>query len=98
MCADIGGPQVVLAIYSQGVWGDKKVVGDATDILSGRIEFHERMSAPMEYVNVPFRTYRDTAALDEILTGRQLKEIWNCLVIEFGNTCFGPHLRKCGVA
>src|SRR5262245_46259859 len=98
VCANISCPEVVLAVDSQGVWRHKKVIGNAADILSGRIEFHERMPAAMEYIDVSFRTYRDTAALDEILTGRQLKEIWNCLVIKFGNAWFGASLRKCGVA
>jgi len=46
---------------------------------------------------MPFRIYGDTAWLHEILANRQLKEIWNCLVIEFGNAWFAAHLRKRGV-
>jgi hypothetical protein len=56
------------------------------------------MPSAMEYIDMPFRIYGDTAWLDEILANGQLKEIWNCLVIEFGNVWFGVRLRKCGVA
>jgi hypothetical protein len=56
-----------------------------------------RMLAAMEHLNIPFGIYRNTAAFDQVLARRQLKEIWNCLVIEFGNACFRTDLRKRGI-
>jgi hypothetical protein len=56
------------------------------------------MLAAMEHIDMPFGIYGDTAALDEVFAGRQLKEIWNCLIIELRDNYFRLWLRKCGVA
>jgi hypothetical protein len=54
---------------------DKKIVGNAADIFSRRVELHQWMLAAMEYVDIPFGIYSDPATLDEIFAGWQLKEI-----------------------
>jgi hypothetical protein len=80
------------------VGSDKEIVGKAADEFSGRVEFHQRMPAAMEYVDMPFRIHGDTAGLDKIFAGSQLKEIWNCLVIQLGHGRFRARLPKCGIA
>src|SRR5262245_58925727 len=54
VCANISCPKIVLAVDSQGVWRYKKLIGNAADIFSRRVEFHQRMLTAMEYIDMPF--------------------------------------------
>src|SRR3989441_11419512 len=73
---------------------DEQVVGNAADKSARTIEFHERMFAAMEHVDVPLGIHRNPGGFHEVHTRRQLEEIRNRLVIELWDSC----LHKIGRA
>ena len=85
MRADVRRPDVVLGIDAYHVGRDKKIIRDAADEFSRRIELHQRMFAAMKHVNMPLRIDRYPRDFDEMFAGRELKEIGHRFVIESWN-------------
>src|SRR6266852_7165014 len=92
----VGGPDVALSIHANHVRGDKKIVGDAAEEFSGSIEFHQRMLAAMENVNVALRVHSHASGFYEVLLWRQLKEAGNDIVVDRrGRQIVRPLSRGC---
>jgi hypothetical protein len=85
MGADIRGPDVVVGVNPYHVCHHEQVVVDAADEPAGRVEFHERMLAPMKDVDVMPRVHRHASRLHEVLAWRQLEESLNWCVGALGN-------------
>src|SRR5260370_37810110 len=85
MGTNIGSPDVALGIHANHVGGDKKIVCDAAEEFAGSIEFHQRMLAAMEDVNVARGVQGDASGFYEVLPWGQLEEAGNDVVVERGS-------------
>src|SRR5216683_1010653 len=85
MGTNIGSPDVALGIHANHVGGDKKIVCDAAEEFARSIEFHQRMLAAMEDVNVALRVHGDASGFYEVLPWGQLEEAGNDVVVDRGS-------------